>query len=881
MKRMKRVISIALSIMMLVSTVNFTAFAESTDANTVSFPTTTQEEFDAYSESTLMVVNKTKERALIHSNGEKLNSEADTVLALLGAEKWNLTSVIKRNSDGNKGASALTFLHPADRDVVDAYYKYVANVTAIPESAEFYYTRHINTTIDGSKEAIKNEFMEIIYGISPTTTTELSNGQKHVTTLYLVGFNIAQNANNDYVLLTRLLTKTVTECVYNDGTENSVTVEVTNDNSGRTVYTFSQLGLSDTDETNPNNSLYDDSIIDITKLLKVRMTYNDSKSATQLTPSFSLAGKFTVTDAEQNTSEPKQFNLAFSTSKTVEEGTKKAVGIYAGDNIPLWHTAGAFANPVVSYTVTCSECTYDNDCDTECNYCGTVRNESAHNIVKKEATEPTGSTAGNIEYWYCNAENGCGKYYSDAEGTVEIEDKTSVIIPATGWNVVAYSMSTDNQFGIAEVSGGATAVVDGTNITLTAATKPGYSFKGWYQATVEEEACTGYTGEVLSKELSYTFAVTADGNYVAVYEANGKVSLTVNGYGVKLNDRAQLSSNVVTSYRAGSQVKVAYEGADFKYWKNGSGKIVSKDATYTFTLVNATELILVTAGTGADAAFVEFVSSYNQVLYANTWYADDNASDYELPVGPSKVGYNFTGWTMDGREMIDVADIINVISTDEDSHIIVSPLYAKSSEIQNAVTVTVYNGAEQINPVATETKTQGSTYKVTAEEVENSTFSYWVDGNGTILSYNTTYTVLVSKDITIKAVYDAVDVDIQPVVAITGVTPTTVDNTNKVTIVATRSIPSGYTFVQAGMLYDNAGHLNVEELVATLVLDGSNVSKLVSTSTSANGAYVAHIIDGDSNVYARAYIMVMNNATGNIETYYSSPRSTSFETLSN
>lgn len=140
---------------------------------------------------------------------------------------------------------------------------------------------------------------------------------------------------------------------------------------------------------------------------------------------------------------------------------------------------------------------------------------------------------------------------------------------------------------------------------------------------------------------------------------------------------------------------------------------------------------------------------------------------------------------------------------------------------------------------------------------------------------------LVSEDITIKAVYDAEDVEIQPVVAITGVTPTTVDDTNKVTIVATRSIPSSYTFVQAGMLYDNAGHLNAEELDATLVLDGSNVSKLVSTSTSANGAYVAHIIDGDSNVYARAYIMVMNDATGNIETYYSSPISTSFETLSN
>lgn len=50
-----------------------------------------------------------------------------------------------------------------------------------------------------------------------------------------------------------------------------------------------------------------------------------------------------------------------------------------------------------------------------------------HVLQKMEAKAATDTEDGNIEYYICNS--GCGKYYYDAEGKQEIEDKASVIIP--------------------------------------------------------------------------------------------------------------------------------------------------------------------------------------------------------------------------------------------------------------------------------------------------------------------------------------------------------------------------------------------------------------------------------------------------------------------
>ena len=51
-----------------------------------------------------------------------------------------------------------------------------------------------------------------------------------------------------------------------------------------------------------------------------------------------------------------------------------------------------------------------------------------HNLVKVEAKDPTCTEPGNIEYWHCE---GCGNYFSDAEGKSEI-NLAQTVINATG-----------------------------------------------------------------------------------------------------------------------------------------------------------------------------------------------------------------------------------------------------------------------------------------------------------------------------------------------------------------------------------------------------------------------------------------------------------------
>ena len=68
----------------------------------------------------------------------------------------------------------------------------------------------------------------------------------------------------------------------------------------------------------------------------------------------------------------------------------------------------------------------DNVCDT-CGYDKTVPH--THNLTLVAAKAATCTTAGNSAYYTCD---GCDKWFEDATGSVEITDKTSVEIPATG-----------------------------------------------------------------------------------------------------------------------------------------------------------------------------------------------------------------------------------------------------------------------------------------------------------------------------------------------------------------------------------------------------------------------------------------------------------------
>ncbi|MBQ1476522.1 MAG: cell wall-binding repeat-containing protein [Erysipelotrichaceae bacterium] len=64
-----------------------------------------------------------------------------------------------------------------------------------------------------------------------------------------------------------------------------------------------------------------------------------------------------------------------------------------------------------------------------------------HVLVHHEAKDATCEEAGNTEYWECSL---CGKYFSDAEGTHEIDDKTTVVVAALGHDWSAWTFDAEN-----------------------------------------------------------------------------------------------------------------------------------------------------------------------------------------------------------------------------------------------------------------------------------------------------------------------------------------------------------------------------------------------------------------------------------------------------
>ncbi len=402
---------------------------------------------------------------------------------------------------------------------------------------------------------------------------------------------------------------------------------------------------------------------------------------------------------------------------------------------------------------------------------------------------------------------------------------------------------------VANVSGGG-SYVKGMAVTVSAEAKEGLTFQGWHKDT--------FNGDLVSADATYTFSATADTTLVAVYKATKNVSLTVTAAGFTVNDKVGTSGELIDC-PFGETVNLVYTGTEgFLYWKNVSGKVVSKSAAYTFPIVSSIELTAVTRADAENTAYVEFLSAYGQVMQAATWTAD--GTGYALPAGPAKAGCTFQKWSVDGQTTATVDSILQLIK-DGETRITLNPVYKESKK---SYTVTVnYSGVT--HDVDSYTIEEGKSQLITATEVADATFSYWSDAatGGNVLSYNRDYRVYASKDMTLYAVYNQTGVTAAPVIRITNTDAWTNGSKNMLSFEATRGIPSGYTLVEHGML--------VSKTVETPNADQEGVIKLVSNDSASNGVYIANVSVGTRilKVYARGYMVVKNNATGKYQTVYS------------
>lgn len=92
-------------------------------------------------------------------------------------------------------------------------------------------------------------------------------------------------------------------------------------------------------------------------------------------------------------------------------------------------------------------------------------------------------------------------------------------------------------------------------------------------------------------------------------------------------------------------------------------------------------------------------------------------------------------------------------------------------------------------------------------------------------------------------------------------------------------MPENYTVVEQGILFGTDSGLAQE---SALVIDGLNVRKGQSSSTFNNGVYSISVSVGNNTgttIYARGYMIIRNNQTGNIDTIYTSVEYGSYDSL--
>ena len=132
--------------------------------------------------------------------------------------------------------------------------------------------------------------------------------------------------------------------------------------------------------------------------------------------------------------------------------------------------------------------------------------------------------------------------------------------------------------GAGTVSPATTSVVTGDNVTCTATANIGYAFEGWYMG-----------GTLVAKDNPHTFNITADTQVEARFTKLPEATLV---YGVAEGSAGMGTVSVSPEgengkYNAGTTVTLtatATKGHYFVRWEDGSGRELSTQEKYTFTL---------------------------------------------------------------------------------------------------------------------------------------------------------------------------------------------------------------------------------------------------------------------------------------------------------
>ena len=345
--------------------------------------------------------------------------------------------------------------------------------------------------------------------------------------------------------------------------------------------------------------------------------------------------------------------------------------------------------------------------DASCNQVAYNDDGCSNNLSSIEYTNTTGSNA----YYYLKI-NG----YGSASGSYTIAAKRAI--------TYVIDVSADPSAG-GSVSGSGT-YESGSTCTLTATPAAGYSFVRWTK-----------NGSQVSTNPSYSFTVTENASYVAVFSLN---SYTISASASPSSGGSVSGSG---SYNYGSTCNLTATpatGYTFTNWtKNGT--VVSTNANYSFTVTSSGTYVAnfslnsYTISASANPTTGGSVSGSGSYNYGSTC---------TLTATPA-TGYSFVRWTKNGSQ-VSTNPSYSFTVTANASYVAVFSLnsYTISASASPSAGGTVSGGG---------TYNYGSSCTLTATPATGYSFVRWTK-NGSQVSTNPSYSFTVTANASYVAVFE-------------------------------------------------------------------------------------------------------------------------------
>ena len=446
----------------------------------------------------------------------------------------------------------------------------------------------------------------------------------------------------------------------------------------------------------------------------------------------------------------------------------------------------------------------------------------------------------------------------DKDTAAAVTENTTITAVAT---VAAHTEKTEDSNVVDADCGNA-----GSKTVTTSCADCGYVIK--VEENVEIPATGNHTAGAAVQENYVAPTLEADGSYdEVVYCTVCNQELSRENKTVAALDGVTVTVNATDMGSVTLDDKDATDGASKKYTLNGSytltatpaagctfvgwqvgGKVVSTAATYTPVAVADVTYTPVFVDSTKDITAI-YMGLFNNVIATQTV---KDAAELQAPTAPTYTGYTFAGWSAD-------------LSTITES----TTVYAQYDKDAAAAYTVTADGAAITSADASGEGTladvpYGAQVTVTKEGVK----AWKIDG--AVVAYGDTYSFAVASDVTLVAVEDAVDT--APVVA--AVATNRVAGSAKVEFLATRDVPAGYEFVNAGWVYGKNltdAELDLANVGKTgAAADAGQVKATYVASTEANAQFILSygIAAQQGTAAAKAFLTVKNTATGEIQTVY-------------